>query len=110
MKSCRNPELVDEFLTVLSDCRRRTVVLYLRDTTDGTATFPELATQLATNCSNARDEDAEMIRLVHQVLPALVDHSVVEYDVRSEVVRYRPTAFVEDVFECLEEYGPAGNE
>lgn len=96
-------DAVDAAATVLSDRRRRYVLQYLRESVDGTAQLSELAAHLIERCSDAHDPGREAIRLHHRILPSLVERGVLEYDSRSEYVRYRPEEVVDDFLECLDE-------
>ncbi|GAA0248191.1 hypothetical protein ACFFQF_06790 [Haladaptatus pallidirubidus] len=80
----------------LSDSERRRVIHYLTKTSDGTATVDELATL-------GNDFAGNEVRLRHIHLPHLDGTKLIEYDERTETVRYRDHPFFEDILDhCLE--------
>ena len=97
---------VDTVLRALADERRRQVLWQLRDTPDGVATYDEIAAYVIA-CSRGVDRDGLITRLVHGDLPLLADAGLVEYDTRSETVRYYPSPLAEAVLDCAEDQRPA---
>jgi len=87
---------LDSLFEILASGQRRRLLAHLIDTDDGVATLPELAALIA---DGDDDRERATIRLHHTHLPKLEDEGVVEYDARSETVRYRGseavTAWVE---------------
>lgn len=83
---------LDVVFDVLANQRRRFVLYHLHDSTDGIATIDEIAAYVA----SLEESDAEpaehrlhvVTSLQHMHLPKLEDAGVVEYDQRSETVRY----------------------
>lgn len=85
---------VDTLLDALSHARRRYVLYYLQD--EETSTLNEVARRLTAwetgvPVETVTDEDAEAVRaaLYHKHLPILAEAMLVEYDDRSEALRYR---------------------
>lgn len=72
---------------LLADRQRRLLLSYLREQDDPTASVNDLVTAL-----NAGDETPSpkkiRIALVHQHLPKLATTSILDYDDRSETIRY----------------------
>jgi DNA-binding transcriptional ArsR family regulator len=95
----RNTAKVDEALRVLKSPERRRVLEHLDDESDGSTTVAELASQIA--CSESRDGQTFEARLHHVHLPKLEDYGVLEYDSRSNAIRYRPDAHTEKLLACL---------
>lgn len=91
---------LDTVFDALSNRERRRMVHYLTEATDGTATFEELA-------ALGDDPTRSEVRLRHIHLPRLDATKVVEYDERSETVRYRGSSFLELVLDCCLEHDPA---
>ena len=83
---------LDQIFEVLSHRRRRYVLYYLRHVSDGVASIEDIATHVAQfECTseNADDHQASILTsLQHVHLPKLEEAGVVEYDERSEMVRY----------------------
>lgn len=84
---------VDEVLDCLTDPFRRLVVYYCRE--ERVATVEELATQIAARDSDVPPREVSddqrkkyEIRLVHTHLPRLTSSKIIEYDQRSQTVRY----------------------
>lgn len=81
----------DEAFAVLSDSRRRGVVNYLANQQE-VAGLDELATAIAEREVDGEPDEELVDRLsteLHNVhLPRLADEQVVEYDPRSDTVRY----------------------
>jgi DNA-binding transcriptional ArsR family regulator len=88
---------LDELFQVLADENRRRVLAYLADTDDGVAAFSELLEHVADDSAGeSSDNDRLAVSLHHNHLPKLADANVVEYDPRSQVVRYRGSRVVSD--------------
>lgn len=87
----RGPDTVDRLFSALANEHNRVVVRYLRDSPDAAATMDELADHVANHrtTSDASDPDRAAIHLHHVCLPKLADVGVIEYDPRTEIVRYR---------------------
>lgn len=90
------PSLGDSnMLEVLSDRRRRYVLYYLTTVSNGVAELDELATQLrrwerAADDEVPDDHHARIVASLHHVdLPKFAEAGVLEFDPRSDVVRYR---------------------
>ena len=82
---------LDQVFDLLSERRRRYVLYYLRDVEDGVASVEEV-TEYVLRLENdldisgvARSIDTA---LHHVHLPKLADSGVLEYDTRSETIRY----------------------
>ena len=86
-------QTLDECLEVLSDWRRRQVILELRR--ERHATLEELAGAID------GDEGRLPAQLRHNHLPKLADHDIVEYDPRSGAVRYDPDARMEAITDAV---------
>lgn len=84
---------IDELLKMLGNRRRRAIFYFLRE--QEVATVEELAAYLAaeeaedTPVEGGIDESERIeLELVHNLLPRLVDSHFIEYDSRSNTVRY----------------------
>lgn len=92
----------DTALRVLADRRRRQLLRYLAES-DSTATLDHLVTALdePTGGATAPDATREQLgaELQHVHLPMLQDAGLVEYDARTDTIRYHPTDLVEDLLQ-----------
>ncbi|MCU4743728.1 ArsR family transcriptional regulator [Halobacteria archaeon AArc-m2/3/4] len=95
------PEKKTEFLTLLADHHRRIVLSTLRNSADDVATVRELAIEVSGRGSVG--EERAILELRHSTLPRLADSGVVEYDERSETVRYQPHCGLELLLDCVVE-------
>ncbi|WP_158055397.1 DUF7344 domain-containing protein [Halorussus halophilus] len=86
---------IGELCAVLADARRRQVLHHLYTSEDETATVEDLADSLVTLDCCSSDSDHVSLRLHHVTLPKLDDAGLVEYDPRSNCVRYRETQTLE---------------
>jgi hypothetical protein len=75
----------------LGDERQRTVIEYLRETEDGTASLDDLADHVVEGETNSPAPDRETVtyELCHVHLPMLTDHGTIDVDEWAETVRYR---------------------
>ena len=85
-------ERLDEIFDALADSRRRHVLSYLSEKTGDVATLSELIAEVVARESN-RERDSEhyesvAIDLHHAHLPNLEEFGLIEYDERSQTVRY----------------------
>lgn len=83
---------MDEFLSLLSNRRRRDVLYHLSETK--VASIESLATTIAAREASvpaarvsADDRESVLIDLYHTHLPKLADRRLIEYDRRSDTVR-----------------------
>lgn len=95
---------LEDILRSLADDHRRYVIEYLSETDGEVASLNELVDYVATHCSDAFGPEEVAIRLHHVCLPKLDDAGLLEYDSRSETVRYRPEPLVEDLLDRLEKW------
>lgn len=93
---------IDATLRALADEHRRVTIRYLMGTPDGTASFDELRDHVTAHSSGDDGPRDVAIRLHHVHLPLLVDADIVDYDPRSETVRYRAASLVENVLSSIE--------
>ncbi|WP_440008132.1 DUF7344 domain-containing protein [Halomicrococcus sp. SG-WS-1] len=89
----------DELLEVVADQHRRFVLYYLQDTDGDVASFEELREHLLAH--DLDDSERATIALHHRILPRLEDAGLVEYDARSDTVRYREDDLAERLLDRL---------
>lgn len=102
---CHQHEIsVETALDLVADDERRRVLAGLLDHPDDVVSVQELADQmpvLSPGGAVATETDRSRAKLKHQILPRLDDANVVEYDWRSETVRYHPNDRLERLFEVV---------
>ena len=94
-------EQKDELLTTLANGRRRAILTAIQDTDDGVATVQELTDHI--DKQDHGGPEVTSIQLVHSDLPRLEDAGIVDFDQRSQTVRYQGSTEVERVLEFVEE-------
>ena len=105
MHSKYETKSTESLLEALIDEERRNVITYLSDASGNVATRTELADYVSEHCPDTRDEAQVAIRLHHVSLPKLAEAGVLEYDPRSEAVRYYPDTKVENLLDYLNREG-----
>jgi hypothetical protein len=98
---CGLDPTLDDVLRALSTWRRRCVLYQLARADDGVASVERLATTLAEAGPGADDPQQLRAILYHQVLPQLAAAGVVEFDTRSDDVRFRPDGLPENLLQCV---------
>ena len=87
------PLSLDAMLDILANPRRRLLLEYLRDVPEQTCSFEEVTKyiikQIAVRNGEQPNHDTIQIDLQHHHLPKLADAGIIEYDVRSQTIRYR---------------------
>lgn len=83
---------LDATLELLANHDRRAIISYLRDAPRQTATVDELAEHLVERCAaqtGERPGQSHVRSTLHHIhVPKLVDAGVVDYDARTQEVRY----------------------
>lgn len=97
---------VDRYLELISNGQRRSIVHRLRDGTAGETTVDDLVEHLYDGKSTPlTDGDPNRnhlsIQLIHNHLPKLADHGLIQYDRETEVVRYQPNERIETVLDAF---------
>ncbi|WP_227355773.1 DUF7344 domain-containing protein [Haladaptatus salinisoli] len=95
---------LDAIFDLLSNEHRRHVLYYFHGESQPIATVDELVTHFCTQFDVRTAEDADRLRtqLLHGHLPKLENHGIIEYDDRSETVRYRREGVLERVVACAQ--------
>lgn len=94
----------EDAIRLLSDEERRTVVAALVDLPDNVVTVRELADRFDGGPSpemSAPLHHRHLVSIKHNHLPRLDEAGLVEYDARSETVRYHPDERVERLVEFV---------
>lgn len=99
---------LDVVLDILADYHRRCVLNFLQETDGQTASFEELVSQLYKEQGKYRGQqlthDKIQIALRHHHLPKLEDIGIVEYDSRSQAIRYQPNDRLEELYDYIQEF------
>lgn len=100
---------LDETLGVLADHRRRTVLRFLSEQPDNTASLSRLIEALTAReqaVEGRRSFSPERLetRLLHVHLPKLEDEGLVEYDDRSGRVRYDSDETLEELLDFISDF------
>ncbi|WP_435177938.1 DUF7344 domain-containing protein [Halorussus sp. AFM4] len=93
---------IDSAFDVLSSRNRRAIVRYFQTTDEPIATVNDLAhhcKEVGSEGNNAVANDRMTAQLHHRHLPKLADAGVIEYDARSETVRYKGDSLTEELLE-----------
>jgi hypothetical protein len=80
--------------------RRAAIRYFIAEETD-TAELTELVAHVHEEVDDVTTSKQARITLVHTHLPKLADHEVIEYDERTETVRYRDGDRLEDLLEIV---------
>ena len=97
-----------QLVSILADRRHRRLLAYLHEKDGDAASIVELTDYLIVHEADSVDEintDEMAISLHHKDLPKLADVGLVEYDARSQTVRYRGDETVEELFNVVANTG-----
>ena len=92
---------IDAALELLADQRRRLAIQYLRGAPDGVASFEELVDYVSTECPNDTRKRLQT-HLHHVSLPRLDKSGLIDYDHRSQTIRYHANSVVDELVESIE--------
>ncbi|MCU4742926.1 hypothetical protein OB955_18660 [Halobacteria archaeon AArc-m2/3/4] len=87
---------LDDFFEAMADRHRRHVLYYFREHDEDVASTADLVSFLLEHDSDRPERETVATRLHHVTLPKLADCGLLEYDPRSETVRYRDDHRFED--------------
>lgn len=99
-RSRQESDLIDTLLSVLADERRRIVLSYLMSSEDDIATVDELV-EYTTNAVSTEETKPLEVTFHHAILPHLAEAGYIEYDPRSQIVRYRGRPLQERVLDLV---------
>lgn len=98
----------EEMLEILSDRHRRILLENLATEADPTVSLDEAVTYVANKLGEQNDarphEDDVKARLLHRHIPRLADSSLLEFDDRSETIRYHENEELEAFHEHVKEF------
>lgn len=103
-----SPLSLDAMLDLLANRRRRHLLDYLQDVPGEVCSFEDatryIIAQLATRMGEQPNHDDVQATLQHIHVPKLADAGVVEYDIRSQELRYRQNERLEALFEAIRDF------
>lgn len=101
----RDAERVDSLFHVLADeCRRHVIRYFVTEEAD-VADVEDLVAYVRDHHRKDLTHEELQHRFHHFTLPKLAEHDVIEFDARSETVRYRGSPILAELLECVEENG-----
>lgn len=80
---------LDDVLDLLADHHRRYTLYYLVSTDAEVLDYDQVCEYLANDCPTEEDVQEQRVLLHHKTLPRLAEAGVVDFDSRSETIRYR---------------------
>lgn len=102
------PLSLDAMLDLLANSHRRYLLEYLRELPDRTGSFEEASKHVirreAARTGEQPNHDSVQSMLQHVHLPKLADAGIVEYDVRSQAIRYQPNERLEALFDRIRDF------
>ncbi|PSP78114.1 hypothetical protein BRC81_08705 [Halobacteriales archaeon QS_1_68_20] len=102
------PLSLDAMLDILANQRRRDLLELLQDRPENTVLFEEATKHILTEKSRQigqqPNQDGVQVELQHHHLTKLADAGVIEYDIRSQTIRYRPDEQLEDLYDRIRDF------
>ncbi|WP_449405120.1 DUF7344 domain-containing protein [Halorussus salinus] len=100
------PLSLDARLDILANHARRELLILLRDQPEETVELEEAARYILKQVSQERGRqpnyDDVQVELQHHHLPKLADAGIIEYDIRSQTIRYRPNKQLEELHDRVQ--------
>ncbi|MFH5801156.1 hypothetical protein [Haladaptatus sp. CMAA 1911] len=87
---------------LLTKPTRRAVIQHFSARKTPTAELSELVDYVHETVETVTNPKQARITLVHQHLPKLAEHEVIDYDERSETIRYRDEKHLEHLLEIID--------
>lgn len=103
LEAKRKEKLLDSVFDAFADQRRRLVIGYLREAPDGVASYDDLVDYVSKHVLDTKGSEKLKNQLHHVTLPKLENVGVIEYDRRSETVRYQSLYLVDGLAEFIED-------
>lgn len=94
---------LDTLFLALADEQRRQVLQYFQTTADDITSVEELITYTLEEGSDGTSHEQLELTFHHITLPKLADLGVIEYDARSQTVRYCGSPVLEQVLTVVTE-------
>jgi len=97
-------ERIDELLTLLADQRCRATLSYFQDSPDDVASVQDLANEIRKEDHGGTEQ--LVLRLHHSILPRLAETEALDYDARSQTIRYHGHSGLEQLLDSISECFP----
>lgn len=94
---------LNQAFDLLGNQRRRYALKSMHATTETVLSTDDVADRVLAHDPDAGDRDSVLIELHHEVLPRLADEGIVDFDARTDTVRYRGGELVDDLLATLSE-------
>jgi DNA-binding transcriptional ArsR family regulator len=102
------PLSLDAMLEILANRRRRHLIEHLHEAPDNNVSFEQAVRHVVERVSVQDGEQPNRneveVSLQHKHLPRLADAGVLEYDLRSQTIRYRPDERLEELLERIQAF------
>nr|WP_317176075.1 hypothetical protein [Halovivax sp. KZCA124] len=102
------PLSLDAILDILANERRRALLEYLWEEPDNSGSFEEATRYTIAKIGRKRgvqpNHDDILVDLHHRQLPKMVDAGVIDYDIRSQSIRYHENERLEEAYEKIQEF------
>lgn len=102
------PLSLDAMLDILANRPRRDLLTFLQEQPEESAAFEEVTnyilTQMSRELGKQPNHDDVQVELQHHHLPKLADAGVIEYDIRSQTIRYRENEPLEELHDRIKEF------
>jgi len=100
---CMTDEGSDPVYRCLANEHRRTVLACLRDWEDQAVSLDDLVDAVVERETNSPTPDSETvaIELYHSHLPMLATHGVIDFDERTETIRYSGHSEIERILDAM---------
>lgn len=92
---------LNQAFDLLRDQRRRYVLRALFATDETVLSTDDIADEVLARDRDAVDRDVVLVGLHHDTLPRLADAGVVDFDARTDTVRYRGSELLDDILTAL---------
>lgn len=94
---------LDDVIGIFASRRCRCVLYYFLDTDSDTSSLDELCDYVLTHDPEASEETSVTTGLYHTTLPKLEEFGVIDYDDRSETIRFRGAREWEPILSSIRE-------
>lgn len=95
---------LDDTLRVLADERRRDMLYMLEESDSDSFTYSEVIEAVWNGGDDSEDYSNQLkIEMTHVHLPKMEEKGVLEYDERSEIIRYDPDEELRELLGVVEE-------
>lgn len=94
-------DTLNQAFDLLRNQRRRYVLKTLHATPQTVLSADDIADHILTHDPDAGDRDRVLVELHHTILPRLADDGIIDFDARTDTVRYHGSELVDDLLVAL---------